>query len=353
MEEESANKKIPNAVLSTLLFLFFYRLIRTAFRDIPALLTNWYDSVIAEDEPLGFNLALAILFVIWIVLSFWSIIHMLKGKPDGVVCIRWALGFGILVSLCSGIQTLGKAVAIHWVYALLPIIQLFVSIVFLIYLAKSKFVKQTYPVYERRFAPGGWIWIAYLVVFVGVLAWIMAVSVDKSGRTRAIPIAELNIPENHICDGRILFKTNVTWDTVGIELEGYDDIQEVVCYNHGDDSAKTYVWSGVSKKKRHVDYMAVLLQVIPFETSWPVQEGRMADFTFNHDQCYLEQYICETDSLNILWTFAMRFDSSSDKYYAFSRVRRSSSINNIIGDEFEYCVHSLKTVFFDLTPYKK
>ena len=160
MEEENANKKIPNAVLSTLLFLFFYRLIRTVFRDMPALLTNWYDSVIAEDEPVGFNLALAILFVIWIVMSFWSIIRMLKGRRDGVVCIRWALGFGILMSLCDGIQTLGKAVTIHWMYALLPIIQLLVTIVFLIYLAKSKFVKQTYPVYERRFAPSGWIWIA-------------------------------------------------------------------------------------------------------------------------------------------------------------------------------------------------
>ena len=110
MEEEMNNRKVPGFVLSTFLFLFFYLLIRTVYQDLLSMYYDMMDATVAEDEPIIFNLILACLKIVMLCLSFWSIIRLLKGKPDGITCVRWALGLNMTVVLFQLFQLLGRII---------------------------------------------------------------------------------------------------------------------------------------------------------------------------------------------------------------------------------------------------
>ena len=143
---------------------------------------------------------------------------MLKGKPDGIACLRWALVFSIFISLYKILQSLGKAVLIHWVYAFLPVFQLLLAVLFLIYLARSKSVKELFPKPERRYKLGGWTWVSYTVVGLGILILSLSFYMGKEKKSREIPVASLSLPDNSQCDGMIVFESPLTWDTTEIEL---------------------------------------------------------------------------------------------------------------------------------------
>ena len=351
MERENENKKIPNTSFSVLLFLLFYLLVRRFFFcDVPVLFATWRDSVVAEDEPMAYVLIPAVLYVVWILASLWSIVRVLKGKPDAVACIRWALVFGLAVALSHIFNSLGKALTVHWSFALPTLLMLLFYVVFLVYLKKSEHVKTLFPVSKRKFAPGGWLWIIYLIVWVALLSCVAVLVFGKDGRTRKIPLSELALPENSLCDGRLLFESHLEWEVsehelMDCEAEPYD----IKMYKNENDSVITSVWSGVSEKTRHSDYMSILLQAIPFEPSWQVSEGIICDTVIGEEQYYVEQYRCENDSVDFLWTFSMRFDSRSNKYCACSRQTKHSTNE----EELDYGIRFLESVVFDLTPYKK
>ena len=143
MEKEIINRKVPGFILSTFLFFFFYLLIRTVYQDIPLMYNDMLDAAIAEDESVLQSSLLAFLDIIMLSLSFWSIIRLLKGKPDCITCIRWALVINFLVLLYEFFcKSLGRAIAFHWTYAILPAASLLFTIVFFIY-GKVAFGKAT------------------------------------------------------------------------------------------------------------------------------------------------------------------------------------------------------------------
>lgn len=350
MEEEKENRKIPNTAFCVLLFLFFYMLIRMFFRDVPLLLATWRDSAIAEDEPLLYVLVPSILYIVWIIVSLWSVIRVLKVKPDSVPVIRWALVIGLLVALSRIWRSLGKVLTIHWMFALPSVLLFLFIVIFLVYLQKSGSVKDLFPPSERRFASGGWIWVLYLAVWVVMLSVAIVQTTEKSRKTRDVPVEKLTLPQNSHCDGKILFESPIEWEMSDDEFVDFDgEPYKVSVYRYESDSIILNVWCGMSEKTRHSDYMAVLLQAIPFDISLTVSEEAICDTIIGEDQCYIEQYNCETDSFSFDWTFSVRFDSQSNKYCAYSLLKKHSS------PEAEYVnsIRFLESVVFDLTPYKK
>ena len=178
------NRKVPGFVLSTFLFLFFYLLIRTVYQDLPRMYYDMMDATVAEDEPIIFSLILACLDIVMLCLSFWSIIRLLKGKPDGITCVRWALGLNMTVVLFQLFQLLGRIIYIQWMYALSPVLQLFLTIIFLFYLGKSKSVKQLYPKSERKFSPGGWGWLLFFILSVFSISYMLSNNVEMENKSK-------------------------------------------------------------------------------------------------------------------------------------------------------------------------
>lgn len=350
MNEENDDRKIPNTAFSVLLFLFFYMLIRMFFRDVPIRVATWRDSALAEGEPLLYVLVPIILCIVWMLLSLWSIIRVLKCKPDSISSIRLALVLGLVVAVSRVWKSLGKSLTIHWIFAFPSVLFLLFIVIFLIYLAKSNSVKSLFPVSGRKFSPGGWIWVLYIAIWVALLSFAAVYVFEKSGNTRVVPVQKLALPANSQCDGMILFESPLEWEMSNEEFEDIDrEPYEVSMYRYESDSVIMNIWSGVSEKTRHSDYMTMLLQAIPFDVSWPVREVAICDTVIGEDQCYIEQYKCETDSVNFIWTFSVRYDSRSNKYCAYSLLSKRSSPDS----DYRSSVGFIKSVVFDLTQYKK
>ena len=344
------NRKVPGFVLSTFLFLFFYLLIRTVYQDLPRKYYDMMDATVAEDEPIIFSLILACLDIVMLCLSFWSIIRLLKGKPDGITCVRWALALNLIVVLFQLFQSLGRIICINWTYALSPVLQFFLTIIFLFYLGKSKSVKQLYPISERKFSPGGWIWLLFFILSVFSISYMHYTNIEMDNKSKKHELSSLSIPSNSYSDGYVLFKSNSDWIQSEKELMDVDFMaQDVISWQTTNDSISKYVLSGVSPKRRHSDFMSILLQSLPEEQKYFCGEVSTCDTIINDDQYYLDQYQYLTDSIPYLWTISVRFDSKSHKFCALSKygIQRNERMDK---DEV---LSFLKSVVFDLTPFIK
>ena len=351
MEKEMINRKVPGLILSTFLFFFFYLLIRTVCQDIPLMYNGMLDAAIAEDEPVLLNSFLAFLDIIMLSLSFWSIIRLLKGRPDSITCIRWALTINFLVLLYEFfVKSLGKAIIIHWSYAILPVALLLLTITFLLYLVKSRSIKQLYPISERRYSPGGWVWLSFFIICFCFFSFIFYMNYDEEKRSQTIDDSSLLLPQGCYSDGRVLFNSKSKWSHSEEQYIDFDhNPQKVTAWTLYDDSISKHLISGISPKRRHSDFMTILLQHIPDEQKFFVREVMSCDTIINKDQFFVDQYLYERDSISRLWTFSVRFDSHSHKFCAYSMY----GINLIEQKELNNVLTFLNSVIFDLTPYIK
>ena len=309
------------------------------------------DAAIAEDEPVLVNSFLAFLDIIMLSLSFWSIIRLLKGKPDCITCIRWALSINFLVLLYDFfVKSLGKAITIHWSYAILPVALLLLTITFLLYLVKSRSIKLLYPISERRYSPGGWVWLSFFIICLCFFSFIFYMNYDEEKRSQTIDKSSLLLPQGCYSDGRIIFNSKSRWSQSEKEIMDIDNNpQKVTMWTLNDDSICEYFISGISPKRRHSDFMAILLQHLPEEQRFFVGEVLFCDTIINKDQYFFDQYLYERDSISHLWTFATRFDSRSHKYCAVSKY--GNNLND--QKEMKEALSFLNNFVFDLTPYVK
>ena len=351
MEKEIINRKVPGFILSTFLFFFFYLLIRTVYQDIPLMYNDMLDAAIAEDESVLQSSLLAFLDIIMLSLSFWSIIRLLKGKPDCITCIRWALVINFLVLLYEFFcKSLGRAIAFHWTYAILPAASLLFTIVFFIYLAKSHSVKQLYPASERRYSPGGWVWLSFFIICLSFFSFIFYTYYDEEMNSKTIDIKTLSLSQERYSDGRVLFYSKSKWSQSEEKIMDIDnDAQKTTAWELSDDSISKHILSGVTPKRRHSDFMTILLQHLPEEQKFFVREVASCDTVINDDQYFVDQYMYERDSIPYLWTFSVRFDSKSHKFCALSKYGSKLKEKKEMNDVLSF----LNTVVFDLTPFIK
>ena len=125
--------------------------------------------------------------------------------------------------------------------------------------------------------------------------------------------------------------------------------QEVTLWKLASDSISELVMSGVSPKRRHSDYMSLLLQSLPEEQKYFSGEVIACDTIINDNQYYLDQYQYVADSTSYLWTFSVRFDSESHKFCTLSKygIQRDERMDK------NEVLSFLKSVVFDLTPFIK
>jgi hypothetical protein len=351
MEKEINNRKVPGSILSTFLFFFFYLIIRTLFKDVPLMYNNMMDAAIAEDESVVISLCLAFLDIIMLCLSFWSIIRLLKGKPDCITCIRWALCINFFVLLYEFfVKSLGRAIVYHWTYAILPIVPLLFTIIFFIYLAKSHSIKQLYPTFERKYSPGGWVWLSFFIICLFCFAFFFYTYYNEEKRSKTVDDESLSLPLGYFSDGRIVFTSNSNWSRSEKEIMDIDDIsQKATMWESREDSISKHIISGVTPKRRHSDFMTILLQHLPDEQRFFIREVSACDTVINEEQYYVDQYLYERDSISYLWTFSVRFDSHSHKFCAYSmygiNLKEKKEMNDVLS--------FLNSVIFDLKPYVK
>ena len=348
MEEEIKDKKIPGFVFSTFLFLFFYYLLKTICQDVIDLRFNMIDAAIAEGEPLVQTIIFAVFDIVMLGLSFWSIIKVLKGSNDAIPCIRWALVINLFVQFYQLIKNLGSAILISWYYVLLPILQIVFSIVFIVYLFRSKHVKKLFPILDRSYYLGGWMWLLYFISFIAFFILGSYPSIKKDRCSKTIKEETLSIPRGCYSDGLIMFKSDDSlWVKSKYEIYNIEDEGDSTTLWKLDlDSAHYLVFGATSKLSRHSDFMNILLQSRPPLDSCLEKEIVFCDTLLSNEQYYLDQYLYK-DSSNYVWTFSVRFDSMSNKYCTFSKLNRVKNPSL----DLEEAIDFLKNVEFDLNPY--
>lgn len=296
MEKEINSKKIPGIVLSTFLFMFFYLLIRTMYQDLPVMYYGMIDAAEAEDEPIIFSLILACLNITLLCLSFGSIIRLLQSKPDGITCVRWALVLNLVVVFFQLIQSLRNIIYIHWGYALSPVLQLFLTIIFLCYIGMSKSVKQYCPISERKFSPGGWIWLLFFILGVCSISYIIYTNIEMETKSKKHKLSSLSIPSNSYSDGLLLFESTKKWTLSSNEIMDLDEnYRDVTLWKFKRNSICELVMSGISPKRCHTDYISILLQFLPEDQKFFSREVLACDTIINDDQYFLDQYLFEVD----------------------------------------------------------
>lgn len=350
MEEEINNRKVPGFALSTFLFFFFYLLIRSIWSDIPSYYTA-LDAAIAEDEPIIITLILEVLNIVVVCLSFWSVIRILKGMRDGVTCMKWALFFSLVDAVYELLfKSLGKAITINWLLALPSVFHIVFTVIFLTYLSRSKTVRIMYPLSWRKFSSGGWVWLLSLFMYLGLFTYFVLEQISLSQRTEEINVTSLSLTGDSQCDGRILFKSTSDWEKTERTFEDADQEEyDVTYWKTTNDTLYSAVWSGISQKARHFDFITLLMQSQIASDSLLVREMSACDTIIQKNQYYMSQYLYEVDSVPGIWTFGVRYDSESNKYSALSRYMK----NGNAGREKGISLSFLKEIIFDLTPYKK
>ena len=350
MEEEIKGRKIPGVFFSTLLFLFFYLLLRTTYKDTYDMYYVMLDAAVAEDESVVLTFCTAALDIAMLTLSFWSLIRILKGKSDGITCIRWALVLNLFVLVYQVLMSLGQAILVTWQYSLLPMIQVALVLCIIVYLAKSKSIKSVYPKTERRFSPGGWVWLSFLFICILFFGIAIYSNIQKELNSKCLDLSTLSVPSGQLCDGRILFSSEQEWDRYSSTILNSDkEEQDVTLWELKQDSDKCHVWCGLSEKRRHSDFMTILLHSRPAPDSLFTKEIYSCDTVINNNQYFVDQYEYNPDSTKYVWTIATRFDSESNKYCAYSSFKKNMepSQEQLVSIEF------LKSVIFNLKPYIK
>ncbi len=348
MEEEIKDKKIPGFVFSTFLFLFFYYLLKTICQDVIDIRFNMIDAAIAEGEQIVPTIIFAVFDIVMLGLSFWSIIRVLKGSNDAIPCIRWALFINLFVQFYQLIKNLEFAILVSWYYVLFPILQIVFSIVFIVYLFRSKHVKMLFPRIDRSYYLGGWIWLLYFISFITFLILGSYTSIKKDRCSKAIEENTLSIPCGCYSDGLIMFKSDDSlWVKSKYEIYNMEDERDSITRWKLDlDSAHYRVFGATSNLSRHSDFMNILLQSRPPLDSHLEKEIVFCDTLLSNEQYYVDQFLYK-DSSNYVWTFSVRFDSTSNKYCTFSKL---NIIKNPTSD-LEEAIDFLKNVEFDLNPY--
>jgi hypothetical protein len=173
---------------------------------------------------------------------------------------------------------------------------------------------------------------------------------DEEKRSQTIDDSSLLLPQGCYSDGRVLFNSKSKWSHSEEQYIDFDhNPQKVTAWTLYDDSISKHLISGISPKRRHSDFMTILLQHIPDEQKFFVREVMSCDTIINKDQFFVDQYLYERDSISRLWTFSVRFDSHSHKFCAYSMY----GINLIEQKELNNVLTFLNSVIFDLTPYIK
>ena len=203
-------------------------------------------------------------------------------------------------------------------YALSPVLQLSLTIFFLLYLGKSKSVKQLYPKSDRKFSPGGWVWLLFFILSVFSISYMLYTNIEMENKSKKHELSSLSIPSNSYSDGLLLFESTSKWSHSTKEIMDMEDMpQDVTLWELASDSICELVIA--------------------------------CDTIINDNQYYLDQYQYVADSISYLWTFSVRFDAETHKFCALSKygIQRDERMDK---DEV---LSFLKSVVFDLTPFIK
>ncbi len=143
--------------------------------------------------------------------SLYAVIKTLRGDSDCITALKWSLVISFLYT-CLNPARAQIPTYNTWIIILVFFLRPAFYVVFYLYLCFAKGIKLRYPKERRKFAPSGWVWAGIFVTYLVVMIFTGYREYQLSQPHKPIDIAELNLANDEVSDGYVLFKSNRDWE---------------------------------------------------------------------------------------------------------------------------------------------
>lgn len=308
-----------NTTFKVMLCIFFWYLFRISIGGISQIRKSIIPDILQSDSPIFFSI-FYIVWVLWIVLGFVAIILALKGARSAITCLKLCLPFHFISLFINGMTRISD---FSFGSLLLPILFLFFPLIFFIYLCSSKEIKQEYPREERNLGFPGILGVILYSILGLLLIQMIVSSVKKGYEGKKVALDRIELHEDELTDGRVIFKPGETWqlDSIVTPLS----IEDAFCFHDTLDNAIIRVSCTTEEYEpsRHY-YIYSITENQPFDTRQYKNEIGHKQFETDDAVFFIDQYKYQVDSVDYYWTYASRLGKKVEKGIRLSVVNKDS-----------------------------
>lgn len=334
-QEESRNL---NTTYKVMLCIFFCYLFQISIGAVSQIRKSIIPEIMQSDSPVLFSL-FYLDWALWILFGFWAIILALKGSKSAIPCLKLCLPFlsvSLLINGVTRISSLGFGTL--W----LPLLILAFPLIFFIYLCSSEAIKRECPKNQRHLGVPGTIGILLYVLLGFLLAQAIGTSVKKGINGKKVDPDRLELHDNEMTDGRVIFIPKETWqlDSMSTPLS----IEDVFWFRDTVSNSIALVSCTTEEYEpsRHF-YIYSVTEHQPFDPLLFKSEVGHDQYETEDAVVFIDQYQYQMDSTLYYWTYASRLGKKVEKGVRLSVVERDS-LRTTIADAVEF----LNSTTFDV-----
>lgn len=322
VQEDSQTAKELNTTFIIMLCLLFYCL----FRLFIAALHQLFKVIIPDIAVIGIQpYFLNLVWFLWCIYGFWSIILSLKGSKASITCLKLFLPFFFASFLISNLTKLST---FSFGMMLIPLMILLFPLIFFIYLCKSKEIKQSYPKETRKIGVPGFIGIILYVVIIAIFTQAFVSGASSAIRGRRVDTDKVKLYDNEITDGRSIFKPRKEWELDSVQEHGY--LGPVYCFHNPliDATIRISCTKEEYEPSRHY-YIYSITEDRPFQTVNYIDALNFKQEESEEFIIYVDQYEYQIDSALYYWTYASKLSKKGDKGIRYSIVEKDTMTTSV------------------------
>lgn len=244
---EDEEKKVddhfkPSIILYIFLFLFYAVWIWNIYGYIKYCIQFGFDEF---TELTPYMVCCGVFMMATSVYGFYSTIKTLRGDPDCITSLKWALIYAFLYAFFDE-NRLVPTTNYGLLVALFMIKPLF-YLSFYLYLCFDKGIRRRYHKANRRFGKSGWIWTGFTTLLVGLGVYGGYQEYRTSEYCKPKDLDKLVLSEDEYSDGVIILKSSSKWESLAND-SSYMYIEDILecapALAHNDSTSHYMISSG-------------------------------------------------------------------------------------------------------------
>lgn len=327
MEEDSSNSinyrqsKMHvqgfSKTFAVFLCIYFCFIFIRCINGIPQYFKHLIPEISQSDHPASYALIYGISFL-WTLYGIWAIILSLKKSDYAIKCLKLCLPYHFIA---FAFATLPKVTSITFGTLWLPVFIIFFPLIFFIYICASRDIKDLFPVEQRRLGLPGVTGILLYVLLLLTFGQAAIASLASSINSRKTTLDRIELSDNELTDGRIVFSPIDTWvhDSTAV----LNTTQDAFYFHDSNTGAQICVVGATEEYKpsRHF-YIYSITENQPLETKYYSEELNHKTLSCDDYITYIDQYKYQIDSTDFYWTYASRIGKRCSKAVRISILEK-------------------------------
>lgn len=331
-EELGRNKANPGGRYSTtfsiMLCIYFCYLFRIALGAITQLRKDIIPELLTSETPVLSAIYYLISFL-WIAYSIWAVILVLKGTRTAIKCLYLCLPYNIVSFFIASAPKVSLYYSVTW---WLPVAILLYPVIFWIYIANSKEVKERFPKEERKYGLQGIAGISLYVALGIIFIIMMSTGIITDSRGNKVSMEKIELFNNELTDGRVIFIPEPSWrhDSTSV----LNTVMDAFYFRDTLNNSQVCVVCAKEEYEpsRHY-YIYSIYENQPIDMIYYDSEGDYYQHEDENDIIYVDQYRYVKDSTVIFWTYASRIGKNNTKSLRISITEQDTlrtSVDDVV-----------------------